>query len=99
MICIDYGPTLAFSATVRFSIPHAAGVLRYRWARSDGAGATTHTVNIPADRASYTVSDSWTVGPPGVETTLWERLAVTLPTSMLSNKATVTFANTYCLAN
>jgi len=67
--------------------------VKYKWLRSDGAGAPEQTLTY-TEAGMQTVNDSWTRGPlaPGSSTSGWERIEITSPGSALSNKAEFTLS-------
>ena len=99
MLCTSDPATLTFQATVHFTIPHTEGTLSYRWIRSDGASGTVRTMHIAADRATQTFSETWTLGALGSNQNLWERLIVSTPATVYSNKAVARFSASYCFFN
>lgn len=68
---------------------NAAGTVTYKWARSDGAGAPTHTMVFAAAGTQAAIPDDWTLSSPG---TKWEKIQILTPNSLESNQAEFTLA-------
>lgn len=66
---------------------NAAGSVTYKWARSDGAGAPTHTLVFAAAGTQAATPNDWTLSSPG---TKWEKIQILTPNTFESNQAEFT---------
>mgnify|MGYP001567226316 CR=1 FL=1 len=66
---------------------NAAGTVTYKWARSDGAGAPTHTLVFASAGTQPATPDDWTLSSSG---TKWEKIQILTPNSLESNQAEFT---------
>lgn len=88
--CSQSQVTFNFSGTLYLSANPGGVNMTYTWTRSDGATMSPITIAVPAGQTTVTVTDTWTLGvgaPPG---SYWERVNVTGPNSITSNRATFT---------
>lgn len=68
---------------------NSAGVVKYKWIRSDNANAPVKTIsfNGPGTQA---VTTTWTLGAPGMNYNGWQAVQILAPNAMTSNKAAFT---------
>ncbi|HXZ48043.1 MAG TPA: hypothetical protein VEG27_03430 [Usitatibacter sp.] len=75
--------TIEFIATIHVS--HHPARVEYQWERSDGGRGPRETVEIRS--AGRSVTDTWTLGRPGMRRNVWVRLHVLAPTGISSPEA------------
>lgn len=98
--CSTNFTTHNFSARLNFNPGHAAGTVSYHWTRSDGAPGPTQTASIAVGTSLLNLSESWSLGGAGLpEGDYWERVVVTSPNNIVSNKAIIHLSPTICFAN
>jgi hypothetical protein len=86
-------PTAARQCPAEFNFTgsittNGAGSVTYRWERSDGGMGIVQTLSF-AGAGTQTLTNSWTLSPPGANT-YWEVVHVLTPNDMTSSQATFT---------
>jgi serine/threonine protein kinase len=80
-----------FNATIHVNTAPGDRNVTYYWTRSDGASSPPITVMVPASDTSVVVTpDTWMLFSGVPNGTYWERVVITTPNSISSNKATFT---------
>ena len=87
--------SFTFTATIHVNSNPNNRTVTYYWQRSDGATATPITVTVPPSSTSIAAQgNGWTLFAGVPNGTYWERIVVTAPNSITSNKATFTITCT-----
>ncbi len=73
----------------RISVAGGGGTVSYKFLRSDGASAPIQTLPF-TEAGSKDVSETWTLGGPGIKWSEWEAIKTFDPQEIESNHANFT---------